>query len=168
MAEAGNLELAREILTRERETLLTTPAARAGDDLISLLETELREIMYRMGSIHLYGQYGRAYALAGMSSHSLQRATTRGDTTSSFLSDGLGAKSSFTFSTGGASFCTGRFVASPQSLPIGAFQQQQQQRLSTGSVPFASAASLSAPVGSYETSSMVRMVEKSKSLGTGI
>ncbi|KAK9937060.1 hypothetical protein M0R45_013877 [Rubus argutus] len=147
LAEMGNLEGARAILTQRRETLLATPAARAGDGLSSLLETELREITDRMATMDLYAQTGRAHALSGMSSHSLQRATTRGDTTTSCLS------AVPSYSSGGINCVT--------------FEQQQAQPqcLSGGATPFASAAA-SPQVGAYETSSMVRMVHKSKNFGT--
>ncbi|KAM5587255.1 E3 ubiquitin-protein ligase WAV3-like [Rosa sericea] len=156
LAEIGNLEAARAILAQRRETLLTTPAARAGDGLSNLLETELQEIMDRMATMDLYTHTGRAYALSGMSSHSLQRATTRGDTTTSCLSASFGAAQA-SYSAGGINY--------PQRGGIFQQQQQQQQSLSAGATPFASPASL--PLGgAYETSSMVRMVQKSKDLGT--
>ena len=95
----------------------------------------------------LYAQTGRAHALSGMSSHSLQRATTRGDTTTSCLS------AVPSYSSGGINCVT--------------FEQQQAQPqcLSGGATPFASAAA-SPQVGAYETSSMVRMVHKSKNFYT--
>ncbi|KAL6206347.1 hypothetical protein ACLB2K_023595 [Fragaria x ananassa] len=144
LAENGNLEAARAILTKRRESLLTTPAARAGDGLSNLLETELQEVMDRMATMDLYTHTGRAYALSGMSSHSLQRATTRGDTITSCLSASFGA-------------------AQASHSTVGTFQQQQC--VSAGATPFGSPASLPRG-GAYETSSMVRMVQKSKDLGT--
>ncbi|KAL6198574.1 hypothetical protein ACLB2K_028363 [Fragaria x ananassa] len=95
LAEMGNMEGARAILTQQRETLLTTPAAQAGDGLSSLLETELTEIMIRMSTKESYAHTGRAFALAGMSSHLQQRATARGDTDTSCLSAGFGASRAF-------------------------------------------------------------------------
>ncbi|XP_004295469.1 PREDICTED: uncharacterized protein LOC101294449 [Fragaria vesca subsp. vesca] len=81
MAEMGNLEGAKATLAQERSTLLTSPAAQAGDSLTTLLEAQLTEVIYRMTTIELYTQIGRAYTLSEMSSHSLQRAAASGDLT---------------------------------------------------------------------------------------
>ncbi|GAV82911.1 VWA domain-containing protein/zf-RING_2 domain-containing protein [Cephalotus follicularis] len=81
MAEMGNLEDAQALLTLRRLTLLSSASAQAGDILCNWLEAEMREIRARMASMELYEHTGRAYILSGMSSHSLQRATTRGDST---------------------------------------------------------------------------------------
>jgi hypothetical protein len=159
LAEMGNLEGARAILTQRRETLLATPAARAGDGLSSLLETELREITDRMATMDLYAQAGRAHALSGMSSHSLQRATTRGDTTTSCLS------AVPSYSSGGINCVTFEQQQQQQAQAQQQQAQAQPQCLSGGATPFASAAA-SPQVGAYETSSMVRMVHKSKTFGT--
>ncbi|XP_040363116.1 E3 ubiquitin-protein ligase WAV3 isoform X1 [Rosa chinensis] len=85
LAEMGNLEGAREILTQRRETLLASAAAKAGDSLSNMFETELKEIRDKMASMKLYEEAGRAYALAGMSSHSRQRASARGNAEGSCL-----------------------------------------------------------------------------------
>lgn len=79
MAEAGNLEGAQCSLSEARASLLSSPSAQAGDCLCNRLEAELREIRERMTSQELYRQSGRAFVLSGLSSHSMQRATTRGD-----------------------------------------------------------------------------------------
>lgn len=82
MAEAGNLEGAQALLAQVRATLLSSASAQAGDCLCNRLEAELREIRERMTSLELYQQSGRAFVLSGLSSHSWQRATTRGDSMS--------------------------------------------------------------------------------------
>ncbi|KAL6197026.1 hypothetical protein ACLB2K_032639 [Fragaria x ananassa] len=73
LAEMGNLEGA-----ERRATVLASQAAQAGDGLTFSFETELKEVMDRMASMNLYTNAGCAYGLAGMSSHSQQRATARG------------------------------------------------------------------------------------------
>ncbi|XP_043700580.1 E3 ubiquitin-protein ligase WAV3-like [Telopea speciosissima] len=79
MAEKGNLEGAQSILAARRSALLASASAQAGDGLCNWLEAELKEIRDRMASQELYEETGRAYVLSGLSSHSWQRATTRGD-----------------------------------------------------------------------------------------
>ncbi|XP_022873551.1 uncharacterized protein LOC111392433 isoform X2 [Olea europaea var. sylvestris] len=81
MAEMGNLEGAQAVLTNRRATLLSSASAQAGDGLCSWLECELTEIRERMANMEIYENTGRAYVLSGLSSHSWQRATTRGDST---------------------------------------------------------------------------------------
>ncbi|KAM5587249.1 hypothetical protein ABKV19_005935 [Rosa sericea] len=88
LAEMGNIEGAQALLAQRKEILLTSPASQAGDYHSNLFETELREIMDRMASMKLYKQTGRAYALAGISSHRSQRASARGDTRASCLNSG--------------------------------------------------------------------------------
>ncbi|XP_011096891.2 uncharacterized protein LOC105175944 [Sesamum indicum] len=78
MAELGNLEGAQALLAQRRTTLLTSASAQAGDGLCSWLEAELMEIRERMENMAMYEHTGRAYVLSGLSSHSWQRATTRG------------------------------------------------------------------------------------------
>ncbi|KAL0442364.1 UNVERIFIED_CONTAM: E3 ubiquitin-protein ligase WAV3 [Sesamum latifolium] len=78
MAEMGNLEGAQAVLAQRRTTLLTSASAQAGDGLCSWLEAELMEIKERMENMAMYEHTGRAYVLSGLSSHSWQRATTRG------------------------------------------------------------------------------------------
>ncbi|XP_024159156.1 E3 ubiquitin-protein ligase WAV3 [Rosa chinensis] len=77
LAEIGNLEGAQALLAQRKEILSTSTAAQAGDFHSNLFETELREMMDRMASMKLYKRTGRAYALSGLSSHKLQRATAR-------------------------------------------------------------------------------------------
>ncbi|XP_059625017.1 E3 ubiquitin-protein ligase WAV3-like [Cornus florida] len=81
LAEMGNLEGAQTVLADRRSTLLTSASAQAGDGLCNWLEAELIEIRRRMATMELYEHTGRAYVLSGLSSHSWQRATTRGDST---------------------------------------------------------------------------------------
>ncbi|KAL3376760.1 hypothetical protein AABB24_003270 [Solanum stoloniferum] len=88
LAEMGNLEAAQAALTNRRATLLSSVSAQAGDALCSWLDMELTEVRERMVSRERYEQTGRAYVLSGLSSHSWQRATTRGDTTSQILLQG--------------------------------------------------------------------------------
>ncbi|KAL8033885.1 hypothetical protein ABFX02_13G185000 [Erythranthe guttata] len=93
MAELGNLEGAKALLTERRSTLVSSASAQAGDGLCSWLEAELVEIGERMASVEMYERSGRAYMLSGLSSHSWQRATTRGDssTNSQPIMNGGGA-----------------------------------------------------------------------------
>lgn len=88
LAEMGNLEGAQDALTNRRATLLSSVSAQAGDTLCGWLDTELTEIRERMASRERYEQTGRAYVLSGLSSHSWQRATTRGDTTTQIILQG--------------------------------------------------------------------------------
>ncbi|KAG6788141.1 hypothetical protein POTOM_004195 [Populus tomentosa] len=78
MAEMGNLKGAQALLAEQLSTLLSTASAQAGDDLCNRLEAELKETRKRMETRELYERSGRAYVLSGMSSHSWQRAATRG------------------------------------------------------------------------------------------
>ncbi|KAK6150191.1 hypothetical protein DH2020_017716 [Rehmannia glutinosa] len=78
MAESGNLKGAQALLSLRLSTLLSSPSAQAGDALCSQLEAELMETRDRMANMVMYTQTGRAYVLSGLSSHSWQRATTRG------------------------------------------------------------------------------------------
>lgn len=81
MAEMGDLEHAQVVLSEQRTALLSSVSSQAGDELCIWLEAELREIGRRMTNMQLYEQTGRAYVLSGLSSHSWQRATTRGTST---------------------------------------------------------------------------------------
>ena len=78
MAEMGDLKGAQALLAEQLSTLLSTASAQAGDDLCNQLEAELKETRKRMETRELYERSGRAYVLSGMSSHSWQRAATRG------------------------------------------------------------------------------------------
>lgn len=96
LAEMGNLEGAQALLTNRRASLLSSVSAQAGDALCSWLDMELTEIRDRMASRERYEQTGRAYVLSGLSSHSWQRATTRGDTTQIILQGGSSSNSGAT------------------------------------------------------------------------
>ncbi|KAL0436416.1 UNVERIFIED_CONTAM: E3 ubiquitin-protein ligase WAV3 [Sesamum radiatum] len=82
-AERGDLTHAASVLENCRKQLSETMSARAGDRLCIALEAELREMQERMANRHVYETSGRAYVLSGLSSHSWQRATARGDSTDS-------------------------------------------------------------------------------------
>lgn len=81
LAEKGSLEDAQLVLANRRAMLLASASSQAGDTLCSWLEAELKEIRERMASREMYEVSGRSYVLSGLSSHSWQRATTRGDST---------------------------------------------------------------------------------------
>ncbi|PVH35563.1 hypothetical protein PAHAL_7G214500 [Panicum hallii] len=82
-AERGALSEAVTILEDCRRVLSQSFASQNGDRLCMALDAELREMQERMASRQLYEASGRAYMLSGLSSHSWQRATTRGDSTDS-------------------------------------------------------------------------------------
>ncbi|KAI3508687.1 hypothetical protein L1887_23699 [Cichorium endivia] len=80
-AEGGDLTRAVGALEECRRVLSGTVSARSGDRLCMALDAELKEMQERMASRHVYEASGRAYILSGLSSHSWQRATARGDST---------------------------------------------------------------------------------------
>ncbi|GAV62506.1 zf-RING_2 domain-containing protein/VWA_3 domain-containing protein [Cephalotus follicularis] len=80
-AEKGDLARAVSILDCCRRVLSETMSAKSRDPLCVALDAELKEIQERMASRHVYEASGRAYILSGLSSHSWQRATARGDST---------------------------------------------------------------------------------------
>ncbi|KAJ7975056.1 Zinc finger (C3HC4-type RING finger) family protein [Quillaja saponaria] len=80
-AEQGDLTAAVSILENCRRGLSETISAKSHDRLCVALDAELKEMQERMASRHVYEASGRAYILSGLSSHSWQRATTRGDST---------------------------------------------------------------------------------------
>ncbi|KAK6163356.1 hypothetical protein DH2020_000220 [Rehmannia glutinosa] len=82
-AERGDLKSAVSVLENCRKQLSETVSARAGDRLCAALDAELREMQERMANRNVYETSGRAYVLSGLSSHSWQRATARGDSTDS-------------------------------------------------------------------------------------
>ncbi|KAF8403077.1 hypothetical protein HHK36_011171 [Tetracentron sinense] len=82
-AERSDLAGAVSILESCRRVLSETVSAQAGDRLCVALDAELREMQERMSSRQVYESSGRAYVLSGLSSHSWQRATARGDSTDS-------------------------------------------------------------------------------------
>ncbi|XP_015952427.1 E3 ubiquitin-protein ligase WAV3 [Arachis duranensis] len=82
-AERGNLSTAVSVLDSCHKALSETVSAKAGDRLCAALSAELKEMQERMSTQRVYEQSGRAYVLSGLSSHSWQRATARGDSTDS-------------------------------------------------------------------------------------
>jgi len=58
-------------------------SGQSGDRLCQALDAELKEMQDRMANRQRYEASGRAYVLSGLSSHSWQRATARGDSTDS-------------------------------------------------------------------------------------
>ncbi|PIN08526.1 Anaphase-promoting complex (APC), subunit 11 [Handroanthus impetiginosus] len=78
-AENGDLAGAVSILENTRRVLAETVSAKSNDRLCVALDAELKEMQERMASRHVYEASGRAYILSGLSSHSWQRATARGD-----------------------------------------------------------------------------------------
>ncbi|GLT70145.1 hypothetical protein SLA2020_422420 [Shorea laevis] len=80
-AEQGDLGSAVSILEDCRRLLSETVSAKSHDRLCLALDAELKEMQERMASRHVYEASGRAYILSGLSSHSWQRATARGDST---------------------------------------------------------------------------------------
>ncbi|XWS07964.1 hypothetical protein CRYUN_Cryun41cG0036200 [Craigia yunnanensis] len=61
--------------------LSDTVSAKSHDRLCVTLDAELKEMQERMASRYVYEASGRAYILSGLSLHSWQRATARGDST---------------------------------------------------------------------------------------
>uniref|UniRef100_A0A0D9VIE6 RING-type domain-containing protein n=1 Tax=Leersia perrieri TaxID=77586 RepID=A0A0D9VIE6_9ORYZ len=82
-AERGALSDAVAILEDCRRILSESFSRKSGDHLCISLDAELKEMQERMASRQRYEASGRAYLLSGLSSHSWQRATTRGDSTDS-------------------------------------------------------------------------------------
>ncbi|XP_009622909.1 E3 ubiquitin-protein ligase WAV3-like [Nicotiana tabacum] len=80
-AEKGDLVGASSILENCRKLLAESVSAKSQDRLCIALDAELKEMQERMASRHVYEASGRAYILSGLSSHSWQRATARGDST---------------------------------------------------------------------------------------
>ncbi|KAK9280081.1 hypothetical protein L1049_013766 [Liquidambar formosana] len=82
-AENGDLPSAVSILENCCRVLSETVSAQAGERLSVALCAELKEMQERMANRRVYEASGRAYVLSGLSSHSWQRATARGDSTDS-------------------------------------------------------------------------------------
>lgn len=82
-AERGGLSEAVSILEQCRGRILESVSGKSGDRLCMALDAELREMQERMADRQRYEASGRAYMLSGLSSHSWQRATARGDSTDS-------------------------------------------------------------------------------------
>ncbi|KAJ8540239.1 hypothetical protein K7X08_030158 [Anisodus acutangulus] len=80
-AEKNDLVGATSILENCRKLLSESESAKSHDRLCLALDAELKEMQERMASRHVYEASGRAYILSGLSSHSWQRATARGDST---------------------------------------------------------------------------------------
>ncbi|GFZ13122.1 zinc finger (C3HC4-type RING finger) family protein [Actinidia rufa] len=78
-AERGDLAGAVSVLEGCLEVMSETISSQAGDRLCVALGAELREMQERMANRRVYESTGRAYVLSGLSSHSWQRATARGD-----------------------------------------------------------------------------------------
>ncbi|KAK9268009.1 hypothetical protein L1049_010447 [Liquidambar formosana] len=128
MAETGNLEGAQSVLAQRRSTLLSSASAQAGDGLCTWLEAELGEIRERMASQELYEHTGRAYVLSGLSSHSWQRATTRGDsTTQTFVLGGEGGNSSTSGAVGYNTPTMVRMVTKSQTLNFSTTPEQARR-----------------------------------------
>lgn len=80
-AERGDFSGAVSVLGRCHKAMSETVSMRAGDRLCVALGAELTEMRERMANRPVYESSGRAYVLSGLSSHSWQRATARGDST---------------------------------------------------------------------------------------
>ncbi|CAN6299165.1 unnamed protein product [Urochloa humidicola] len=76
-AERGAHAEAAEILRSRQRSVARSAAARAGDLACLALSRELREMRARVADQRRYEVSGRAYVLAGLSSHAQQRATSR-------------------------------------------------------------------------------------------
>ncbi|KAG2543591.1 hypothetical protein PVAP13_9NG761000 [Panicum virgatum] len=76
-AERGAHQEAVAILGYRRRAVARSPAARGGDPTSTALGTELRRMCKRVATRESYRGSGRAYVLAGLSSHEQQRATSR-------------------------------------------------------------------------------------------
>lgn len=82
-ADHGDLAAAVSVLDNCRKLLAESVSLKARDRLSVALDAELKEMQDRMSNRQVYETSGRAYVLSGLSSHSWQRATARGDSTES-------------------------------------------------------------------------------------
>ncbi|GJM87188.1 hypothetical protein PR202_ga03116 [Eleusine coracana subsp. coracana] len=82
-AERGDLANAVSLLEDCRRMIMESVSGQSGDRLCQALDAELKEMQDRMANRQRYEASGRAYVLSGLSSHSWQRATARGDSTDS-------------------------------------------------------------------------------------
>ncbi|KAG8072835.1 hypothetical protein GUJ93_ZPchr0006g43361 [Zizania palustris] len=82
-AERGDLTHAVSLLEDCRRMIMGSASGQSGDRLCQALDAELKEMQERMANRQRYEASGRAYMLSGLSSHSWQRATARGDSTDS-------------------------------------------------------------------------------------
>lgn len=80
-AERGDLANAVSVLENCYRAVSESISGQAGDHLCTALCAELKEMKERMENQRIYEASGRAYVLSGLSSHSWQRATARGDST---------------------------------------------------------------------------------------
>ncbi|KAF8723030.1 hypothetical protein HU200_022177 [Digitaria exilis] len=76
-AERGAHAEAADILRSRQRAVARSAAARSGDSACLGLSRELREMRSRVADRRRYEVSGRAYVLAGLSSHAQQRATSR-------------------------------------------------------------------------------------------
>ncbi|KAI4373041.1 hypothetical protein MLD38_011210 [Melastoma candidum] len=81
LAEQGDLKGAATILENCRQIQSQSISAKSNDRLCIALDAEMKGMQERLSSTHEYRMSGRAYILSGLSSHSWQRATARGDST---------------------------------------------------------------------------------------
>ncbi|KAL3650179.1 hypothetical protein CASFOL_006582 [Castilleja foliolosa] len=105
MAERGDLAGARAVLAKGSEKVMWSAAGQAGDGMCFGLGRDMKEMESRFESSERYEKQGRAFALSGMNSHQMQRATTRGDAAAGAPAGfGFGAPqmSSVSFGAGGA------------------------------------------------------------------
>ncbi|CAG7874204.1 unnamed protein product [Brassica rapa] len=79
LAEEGDLAAAVTVIQEFRQVLAETVSAKSNDGFCVALDREMKEMQERMASRHVYEVSGRAYILSGLSSHSWQRATSRGE-----------------------------------------------------------------------------------------
>ncbi|KAI3882053.1 hypothetical protein MKX03_006263, partial [Papaver bracteatum] len=80
-AERGDMLTAWSIIDDCRMQISKTESMHAGDKFSIDLDLELQEVRSRMGNRKTYESTGRGYLLSGLSSHSSQKATARGDST---------------------------------------------------------------------------------------
>ncbi|KAL3613292.1 hypothetical protein CASFOL_030344 [Castilleja foliolosa] len=83
VADTGDLEGARAILSKRIKSVQASASRQAGDGLLVKLEDEMKKTEEKMGSKASYERAGRAYILSSISSHASQRATTSGKVASS-------------------------------------------------------------------------------------
>uniref|UniRef100_A0A1J3DY52 Uncharacterized protein n=1 Tax=Noccaea caerulescens TaxID=107243 RepID=A0A1J3DY52_NOCCA len=79
LAEGEDLAAAVTVIQSFRGALAETVSAQSNDGFCVALDREMKEMQERMASRHVYEVSGRAYILSGLSSHSWQRATARGE-----------------------------------------------------------------------------------------
>lgn len=134
-AERGAHAEAVEILRRRQRSVVRSAAARAGDSTCLALSGELREMRGRVANRQRYELSGRAYVLAGLSSHAHQRATSRqmtsGGVAAATTSGESAEERSVALATAGSttSYMTpAMLVMLDRSRRSRELQQQRQQR----------------------------------------